>query len=42
MVNGLYILELHESIRQRDVNVASSSSEKRSRGDGVTLNNMAS
>ena len=30
MVNGLYILELHESVRQRDVNVASSSSGKHS------------
>ena len=35
MVNDLYILELHESIRQRDANVATTNSGKRSRNNDV-------
>ena len=40
MVNGLYILELHENVRQRDVNVTSSSSGKRFRDNSVDLKNL--
>ena len=40
MVNGLYILELHESIRHRDVNVTSTSSRKRFRGESVDLKHL--
>ena len=40
LVNGLYILELHENARQRDVNVASTSSGKHSRSDGVNLKQL--
>jgi len=40
MVNGLYILEWHESVRQMDVNVASTSNGKCSRDDGVDLKHL--
>ena len=40
MVNGLYILELHESVRQRDVNVVSNSSEKHSHDNDVDLKHL--
>ena len=35
LVNGFYILELQESMRERNVNVTTTSSEKSSRDDGV-------
>jgi len=35
MVNGLYIIELHESVRQRDVNITSNSNQKHSRGNDI-------
>ena len=40
MVNGLYILELHESVRQRGANVASISSGKHSRSDGADFKHL--
>jgi len=40
MVNSLYILELHENVRQRDANVTSTSSGKRYRDDDVDLKHL--
>ena len=35
LVNGFYILELHESMRDRNVNVTATNSEKHSHDDSV-------
>ena len=40
LVNGLYVLEIHELVRDRNAIIATTSSEKRSRHIGVDLKHL--